>query len=623
MFPAGYGVTEAASAWLAARLRRLGLFPVSDVSSELLRLDFLRIALGLLLFGRFWTDFVAASNPIARSVLAAGLVLSGALTVGIATPIAALLLAFSLNLVIDYYSGNYSLGSMVVANCLIPVVIAPAGYTLSVDAHVIDRPTKGGALVRAIYDVWGPPHLDRIQVGRFLGLLAYATISFYSAVRHLASPTWTEGAATAVLLLSPVASPSWSTMFSSVYDRAHALFAVFSVVTTYGMLLWQLALLPLALLSRWTRRFVIVWGLLFFAFSTYILYLKRLGVYEFVLWALIFWNWAPPWKPTIASTSRRRGRLSPALAVSVVVLWGMFLVAWSTSPRDHDQDSTAYTPIVFGISAVNVFNEGDFLLFRHHVIARRSGTPVGFTPSEAVDRALTRRQYRSLDRPKYCDPGFAKMWFRAFTELRPQAVQGATFSMEFLTWTQPTNRQLAGFRRVPIVWETTCTLQVNMSELWMDGPMDMARAAGFEPSPRRVGLATRFPCSLERADAAAWYDRAIQPKRSSADLDALLELLNAEHDGPIQCLAAYKKLTERLGTAENGDPYVPWTTTCTSELALAEVYVSEVFDDPLRQKTIRTLDAARAAQAQGRIDECRMAVGEIRRAYFEAIYGSN
>ena len=162
-----------------------------------------------------------------------------------------------------------------------------------------------------------------------------------------------------------------------------------------------------------------------------------------------------------------------------------------------------------------------------------------------------------------------------------------------------------------------------MSELWMDGPMDMARAAGFEPSPRRVGLATRFPCSLERADAAAWYDRAIQPKRSSADLDALLELLNAEHDGPIQCLAAYKKLTERLGTAENGDPYVPWTTTCTSELALAEVYVSEVFDDPLRQKTIRTLDAARSAQEQGRIDECRTAVGEIRRAYFEAIYGSN
>ena len=43
----------------------------------------------------------------------------------------------------------------------------------------------------------------------------------------------------------------------------------------------------------------------------------------------------------------------------------------------------------------------------------------------------------------------------------------------------------------------------------------------------------------------------------------------------------------------------------------------------LRQKTIPTLDAARVAQRQGRIDECRQAVGEIRRAYFDAIYGSN
>jgi hypothetical protein len=151
--------------------------------------------------------------------------------------------------------------------------------------------------------------------------------------------------------------------------------------------------------------------------------------------------------------------------------------------------------------------------------------------------------------------------------------------------------------------------------------IDMVRAAGFEASSRRLGLALRFPCSSERAAAALWYDRAIQTTRNSADHDALLDLLGAEQHGPIQCLAAYRKLTERLGTEENGDPYVPSTTTCDSELALAEVYASEVFDDPLRQATRSILEIARAAQQERQIALCRVAVGEIRRAYFEAIFG--
>jgi hypothetical protein len=73
----------------------------------------------------------------------------------------------------------------------------------------------------------------------------------------------------------------------------------------------------------------------------------------------------------------------------------------------------------------------------------------------------------------------------------------------------------------------------------------------------------------------------------------------------------------------NAGAYLPPTASCESELAIAEVYVSGVFDDPLRRKTIPTLDAVRVAQLQGRIDECRQGVAEIRRAYFEAIYGSN
>ena len=93
-------------------------------------------------------------------------------------------------------------------------------------------------------------------------------------------------------MLSPVASPDWSPLSLRLYEQVPRLFVLFSLVSTYGMLIWQLLMLPLALINRWTRYFVVVWGLLFFAFSTFILHLKTLGVYEFVLWITIFWNGA-------------------------------------------------------------------------------------------------------------------------------------------------------------------------------------------------------------------------------------------------------------------------------------------------------------------------------------------
>ena len=105
--------------------------------------------------------------------------------------------------------------------------------------------------------------------------------------------------------------------------------------------------------------------------------------------------------------------------------------------------------------------------------------------------------------------------------------------------------------------------------------------------------------------------------------DVFEDLFRAERQSAILCLSTYKRLTQRLGAAEQRSAYRPAGATCGSELAIAEVYVSDVFDDPLRQKTIPKLDAGRVAQLQRRFHECRRGVGEIRQAYFEAIYGSN
>jgi hypothetical protein len=448
---ARYPIVEQTLSKLADWLRRIAFFPNSDVTSELLQLDLLRIALGGFLFTRFWPDFIAAKDVWSHLATGAGLMLSGALTLGIATPIVALLLAFTLNLLIEYASRNYSLGSVVAASCLIPLIVAPAGYTRSIDGLVLMRRSS---TIRSIFELWGSPTVDRIQIGRFLALATYATINLYSAIQHLDSSTWRQGAAAGVLLLSPVSSQPWAAgVAQSFYTRAHTMFTASSIASTYLMLFWQMALLPLSLFSRWTRRFVIAWGVLFFAFSTYVLQLKRLGAYELVLWAMIFWNGSPR-RPRPLVMMPPRTRVTTALAVSVIALWSLFVVNWITDPKDLRARPLRRAPIVFGMDVVNVFNDRDFALFRHQFIVTRAGGPVSFSTGEAFDIALTLRLYLDLQEP-FCDPELATMWLRGFAKAVPTR-QPDQVSMEFRSWIRPTNEELVTFQNVPIVWQTGC-----------------------------------------------------------------------------------------------------------------------------------------------------------------------
>ena len=468
--PVVLGVIELPMSGAAHALRQIGFLAPDDLSSALLKIDLFRIVLAALVFGRFWPEFLAARQgaPLAMySATVSGLLLSGTLAIGIATPLVALLLALNLNLVIDVAGQTYSLGSMVVANALIPILIAPTGYTLSIDALLRRRKVRP---VQALYDVWGAPDLDRVQVGRVLGLLAYACLTVYSAVRHLGAPTWRNGTMTAVLLLSPVASPKWAPLAQRMYAAAPRAFLAFSLFATYGMLAWQLGLLPLALLSRWSRRWVIVWGLAYFWLSTYVLHIKRLGVYEVVLWALVFWGGRLSWRGRSPQIASGQGRLSVALVLSVLVLAGMFAVDWAI----FDDPKLAFVgrrhaPLVVGIGFVNVFNEPDFVVYRHRTSVQQLDDTghwqfVTYTPSEAFNQVLTGYVYMDVQLPAYCDPDYARLWFAGYAlTLRSDDPQRhRPIAMTFSRWTRPTSDELAAFRPEPIRWETVCVVHGDL-----------------------------------------------------------------------------------------------------------------------------------------------------------------
>ncbi len=291
---------------------------------------------------------------------------------------------------------------------------------------------------------------------------------------------------------------------------------------------------------------------------------------------------------------------------------------------------------MFGIGIVNVFNETDLRMYRNLATSRRiepngDATPLFYSPNESVDATLTGRLKWVVMEPLFCDQDFARMWFTGFAESLPASHRDrqANVFLEFISWTRPTNAELASVRYVPIVWESICIIRANLQQPAHVStqylPAAVARLAasgpGFEATLRRVNLAGRFPCDLERAEATRWHDQPMHGTRTAQEISARKNMIEAARKGSTQCLSAYRQLTARLAAADHVSPLAPPTARCESDLAIAEAYYGDAFDEDLQRETQPSLNAAREAATQENVDACRQAVASIRRAYFEAIYG--
>jgi len=275
-------------AWLSRVARRMGLNP-KDVCREAVKFDLVRIVFGVLVFFRYVPQLQQAwATDNASQITASGgaLFLSAALACGLATPVAALCLALLVNPVIDTYLANPGIGALVISMTAFGLALLPAGTTLSLDAWLL-RQGRAGAPIRLIYSGWGAASIERAQVARLLPLLAYAAISLASALQHLHEPEWRAGEMVGLLMLLPLMSSSHEA-FGWFSQRAPDAYRALSVIATYGMLAWQLLMIPLLLASRHTRLLAIFWGIPFFIASEHLLNIKALGVFAYVLWALIF-----------------------------------------------------------------------------------------------------------------------------------------------------------------------------------------------------------------------------------------------------------------------------------------------------------------------------------------------
>ena len=261
---------------------------IDSVEHELKKVAILRVFLGIIVFVRYYEIFYAMSifNPgmlFFQSILLLGITIL--FTVGVVTPISTILLAIGVSY-FDRLAGTSTLGTYIVIQLLIVMFLMNHGIYGSVDSWIMQSKHKFSKVVKSLYNILGKPSQESIRIAYFLGFISYALTSFGALTLHLIDPYWIQG-----LTLYSALTNSYLFKF---YETARYIEAVspnlLFIVSIIGIILqsiFQFLMIPL-IFFKWGRRYVVIWGMIFFLISLIGINLSYLPHVEILFWLLIF-----------------------------------------------------------------------------------------------------------------------------------------------------------------------------------------------------------------------------------------------------------------------------------------------------------------------------------------------
>lgn len=274
--------------WFASFFQARGVFAVQSVSREASAINLVRILLGCLLFYR-WVMIAVFQAPLDNSNtewLALWLYpcLIALLIVGLLTPVISLLLLLY-QLHFNFTLSTYTLGVDVTAMILVTFVLFPVGQKFSLDAWIAKRVNAVGRCYR-----WFSYSDPKVQIGfaKSISFCSYYLLCLYSVMLHLNEPLWLNGEA-AIHLLSSSYLSRFSDFFQWLFSSS-AVAVFFAEASMVVMVVWYFALLPFVLYGGWLRKFAIIWSVLFFLVSAFVLQLSILAYIEFLLLFIWFWS---------------------------------------------------------------------------------------------------------------------------------------------------------------------------------------------------------------------------------------------------------------------------------------------------------------------------------------------
>jgi len=184
----------------------------------------------------------------------------------------------------DSVLGSHTLGNDVAAILSLLLLLTNGGRYLSLDAIILKRCPSVKKALLYFEDASIP---GNIALSKFVALLAYWAVCLYSLAMHLNEPAWTTGVAGPLLLTSNFMS-AWYQFFGHLFASSELAIRL-ARISIWLMMCWYITVLPLTLAGGFWRKYVIIWGVLFFTLSLVVLNLSALAPIEFVFWAAIFW----------------------------------------------------------------------------------------------------------------------------------------------------------------------------------------------------------------------------------------------------------------------------------------------------------------------------------------------
>ena len=186
----------------------------------------------------------------------------------------------------DQVLNTDTLGNDVGAMLAILLWASNCGKYVSIDGLLISR-SRIQSFDKFLLYYQGPPSYETLSVAKLLAIFSYWLVCLYSLSMHINEPAWMSGNAGPWLLANnfmSIYSKELVTLFSAAEINV-----IFAKISLWMMLPWYLLILPFTIIGGWFREYIIIWGILFFILSTFILQLGWLGEIEFLLWAAIFW----------------------------------------------------------------------------------------------------------------------------------------------------------------------------------------------------------------------------------------------------------------------------------------------------------------------------------------------
>lgn len=277
-------------------------FPkVVDAYNELQKLNFFRIAIGLVVLARTWHSMVSSyyyfdtwtlssfgNMEINAYFLAAlgTMCLLVMFTIGLFTPLATSLLLLTY-VQVDLFLGTETLGTNIFILMLLGLLVCGAGSHRSVDAVILNRRPKSllACFLKKMYSIVGVPNAIQITNVYFMLFLAYALISLGAVLHHFQDSLWLSGKTLAVMFTNSYLS-SYYGFFRSFAARFPDTFEVLSAAGSYIQVVFQVFMIPLVFWKP-GRIFVSYWGYAFFITCFFTMQLSYLPALELLLWPMI------------------------------------------------------------------------------------------------------------------------------------------------------------------------------------------------------------------------------------------------------------------------------------------------------------------------------------------------